>query len=96
MQNIISEDSILTVSSNQLSCDLSGESVILNHKDGVYYGLDNLGTEVWNIIQTPKKLKEVKSYILELYDVDARQLECDLIELVKNLEESGLVEVKNA
>lgn len=95
MQKTISEDSIITISNNQISCDLSGESVILNHKDGIYYGLDNIGTTIWNAIQTPETLKEIKNHLLESYEVDSKQLDNDLIELIKNLEEAGLIEIKN-
>jgi hypothetical protein len=34
----------------QVSCDLGGESVILALKAGIYYGLNPLGTFIWNLI----------------------------------------------
>ncbi len=43
MGSAVSERSIVVVANEQVSCDLSGDAVILQLKDGVYYGLDGVG-----------------------------------------------------
>ena len=66
----ISRDSMVVVSQDQVSCDLSGESAILNLKAGVYYGLNEVGTRIWKLIQEPRRVGDLRDTILEEYEVD--------------------------
>ncbi len=77
---------------DQVSCDLGGESVILALKAGVYYGMNPLGTFIWNSIQKPIKISSLKDQILKEYQVEPDQCERDLVELIKNLLANGLIE----
>ena len=91
----ISKDSVVSVSSTQMSSELAGEAVILDVQEGLYYGLDEVGASVWKLIQTPTTVAEIQAGIMEEYDVDAAQCEQDVIELIAELAEAGLVVVKN-
>ena len=95
MESTISNEIFITASSEQMSCDLAGEAVILNFKNGMYYGLDTIGALVWELIQKSKSLKEIREHILESYDVNKEQFENDLRKLLKDLKENGLIEIKN-
>ncbi len=77
---------------DQVSCDLGGESVILALKAGVYYGMNPLGTFVWDLVQKPIKISKVRDRILEEYQVEPGQCERDLISLMKDLLDNGLIE----
>jgi hypothetical protein len=77
---------------DQVSCDLGGESVILALKAGVYYGMNPLGTFIWNLIQKPVKISSLRDQILEEYQVEPGQCERDLVSLIKDLLANGLVE----
>lgn len=79
----------------QVSCDLGGESVILGLKAGVYYGMNPLGTFIWNLIQKPIKIMEIRDRILKEYEVEPDQCERDLVELLDALLVNGLVECAN-
>lgn len=96
METMVSVDSTIVATKEQVSADLAGESVILNLKSGVYYGLDPVGATVWGLIQEPKSLSEVRDAILAEYDVTAAQCENDLIALLGQLESEGLIEVQSA
>jgi N-acetylglucosaminyldiphosphoundecaprenol N-acetyl-beta-D-mannosaminyltransferase len=80
----------------QVSCDLAGETVILNLKDSIYYGLDEVGTCVWNLVQQQRTVAEVRDAILGIYDVAPDQCERDLMSLIEELESKGLVEIVHA
>lgn len=98
-KNINMEKLKLTLSSQVqvapevVSCDLAGEAAILDMKDGVYYGLDPAGAKIWNLIQKPIILEEVRDKILKEYDVTEEECQADLLELIGQLVENGLVEV---
>ena len=78
----------------QVTCDLSGEAVILQLQDGMYYGLDPVGATVWRFIQTPKTITEVRDAIVEEYDVTPERCEADLRALLAEMKEQRLVTVE--
>ncbi len=86
---------MVVVSQDQVSCDLSGESAILNLKAGVYYGLNEVGTRVWKLIQEPKRVIDIRDAILKEYEVEPDRCEADLRALLQDLLDNGLIEEKN-
>jgi hypothetical protein len=90
---MISSSSIVVASKEQVSCDLNGESVILNFKSGTYYGLNPVGSYIWSLIQNPKTVGQVEEAVLEHYEVDPSECERDLLELLNELSENELVKI---
>jgi hypothetical protein len=90
----ISKDSTVMVMDNVVSCDLDGEAAILNMDDGVYYGLDPIGAKIWNFIQKPILIDDVVELILNEYDVEPEHCREDILELIVELMNNGLVEIK--
>jgi hypothetical protein len=90
----LSDGSRIAVSGDQISCDLAGEAVILNLKNGTYYGLDPVGASVWSLIQEPKTFAEIRQALLGIYSVDDQVLASDLQELLVQFSEQGLIDVQ--
>jgi hypothetical protein len=90
----LSDESRIAASGDQISCDLAGEAVILNLKNGTYYGLDPVGASVWSLIQEPKTFGEIRQALLGIYSVDGQALESDLQELLIQFSEQGLIDVQ--
>jgi len=90
---IISEISIIVVTKDQVSCDLSGEAAILNLKSGVYFGLNTVGASIWKLIQEPRTVKEIRDSILKEYDVNPDRCENDILEILQELSTNGLIEI---
>ncbi|RYX82712.1 lasso peptide biosynthesis PqqD family chaperone [bacterium] len=80
-------------SNDQVSCDLAGEAAILDLQNGIYYGLDPVGARIWELIQNPCDPKEIVSQLLDEYDVEAEQCQNDVLTLLNELEQRGLIEV---
>lgn len=95
LEQEILESSVVAVSTEQISSDLGGEAVILNLKSGVYYGLDEVGATVWNLIQEPHTVSEIKQTLLEEYEVEIEQCQRDLMALLTTLFAAGLIVINN-
>lgn len=81
------------LSTNQVSSSLDNETIILNHDAGVYYGLDEVGTLVWEQLQQkPATVEELKKTVLEEFDIDEATCENDIKVLLKELMDEKLVE----
>jgi hypothetical protein len=90
---VISLNSTVAASENQVSSDLGGEVVLLNLVSGVYYGLDAVGARVWELIQVPRGVQEIRDTLLEEYDVEPERWERDLLALLDRLADEGLIKV---
>ena len=92
-KSIFSAGSIIRVAKDQISCNLVGEAAILNIKSGVFYGLDSVGARVWELVQQPRSVSEVRETLLKEYDVEPQRCETDLLALLERLQAEGLIEV---
>nr|WP_299407078.1 lasso peptide biosynthesis PqqD family chaperone [Acaryochloris sp. IP29b_bin.148] len=96
MTTTISADTTVVATSEQVSSDLAGESVILNLKTGMYFGLNEVGASVWTLLQQPRSVQEICDQILNEYEVDSEQCQQDVLKLLQELIESELIEIKDA
>jgi hypothetical protein len=74
-----------------LTQEIAGESVLLNLNSEQYFGLDEIGTRVWGLIEQHQALRTVHAALLAEFDVAPERLERDLIELVDGLIAAGLL-----
>jgi hypothetical protein len=96
MDSPLSIRSIVTASPDQISCPLGEESAILNVRNTVYYGLNPIGARVWNMLQQPKSVEELRDTLLDEYDVECESCERDLFDLLEKLRAEGLIHVCDA
>ena len=68
---------------------------ILNLKDGIYYGLDSVGSRVWDLVQTPRRFCELQAALFAEYDVEPQRLERELRQLCQTLMKAGLIEIQD-
>jgi hypothetical protein len=91
----VSVNSTVVAAETQVSSDLGEEVAILDFKAGVYYGLDDVGARVWQLVQEPKKVREIRNVLLEEYEIEPDRCEHDLIELLRSLAGEELIEINN-
>lgn len=90
---MVSHSAIVVATQAQVSSDLAGEAVILNLKNGMYYGLDTVGARIWALIQQPHSVAALRDAILAEYDVEAERCERDLLALLTDLAAAQLIEI---
>lgn len=81
----------IQVNADVLCQDLDGEAVLLNLKTGVYFGLDPVGTRVWQLLASHTVLAEILDVMAAEYDVPKERCAEDLIALVNDMQKQELV-----
>ena len=71
--------------------ELGGEMGLLDLASESYFGLDEVGARIWALLHEHGELQTVFEAMLAEYDVEPREREKDLLELVERLLEAGLV-----
>ncbi|MGB9980264.1 PqqD family protein [Methanobacterium sp.] len=90
----LSDYSLINATKETVHCNVEDETVILGLKDGLYYGLNPSGAFIWNLIQEPIMVTEICDAILEEYDVEKDTCRRDLMNLLQELLDNGLIEVE--
>jgi len=88
----LSSDSVVRVTASQVSSRLGDEVAILELDRGVYYGLNDTGSFLWNLMQKPVRVNEMRAALVEEFDVDAETAEKDLLRVLGDLRDAGLIE----
>ena len=71
--------------------ELDGEAVILNLGSGIYFGLDDVGTRFWQLIEQDGRVALALEALESEYDVETEVLRADVDRLVAALVEKGLM-----
>jgi|SRR5215212_4210459 len=95
MNPVVSERSTVVVAKDQVSSDLGGEVAILDLQAGMYYGLDEVGARIWQLLREPNVVGEIQATIAREYDVDPARAKRDVLAFLQRLAEEGLLEVKD-
>jgi len=84
----------IRISDDVVFRDLAGEAVILNLSSGVYFGLDEVGTRMWQLLSEHGDNARALSILLDEYEVDAARLRQDFDHLISQLRDKGLISVE--
>jgi Coenzyme PQQ synthesis protein D (PqqD) len=87
--------SIVRRVADQVSCDMAGEAIVLNMKSGVYFGMEQVAALIWNLVEKPRTVGEIRDAIMKEYDVDSNTCEQDLKLFLDRLQSAGLIEIDN-
>lgn len=81
----------LRASPEALSQAVAGETVLLDLRSEKYFGLNAVGTRVWDLLQQTGDVQAIRDQLLKEYTVDATELDADLNDLFGRLLAAGLV-----
>lgn len=74
-----------------LISNLQDESVFLNLDSEQYFGLDDVGTRMFSVLTNSDSIETAYQSLAAEYEVDRERLRQDLMILVENLLQEGLV-----
>ena len=91
MANFLSKR--VSVPADVLINEIAGESVLLNLDGGRYFGLDDVGTDMWKALTAAHSIEDALAQLTAQYDADASVLRRDLESLVSKLACHGLLKI---
>ncbi|WP_240007228.1 PqqD family protein [Pseudaquidulcibacter saccharophilus] len=89
----INAETVVCASKDVVVCELDSGAALLDLKSGSYFNLNGTTNFIWANIAEPTKVASLTEKLLEQYDVKAEIIENDLIKILNDLSNFGLVEV---
>jgi hypothetical protein len=82
---------IVCASPNEVSSRVGEEAAVLDLDAGLYYGLDPVGARIFELLQSPTRLGDVVSILVDEYEIDEDSAGRDLLAFVGDLYDRRLV-----
>lgn len=92
-QPTLTTDAVITQGEDQVSTVVDGETVLMNVANGQYYQLDDIGSRIWTLIETPTAIAAVCDKLVNEFDVDRATCEADVLRLLDRLLANDLIRV---
>ncbi|HEU4993251.1 MAG TPA: lasso peptide biosynthesis PqqD family chaperone [Gemmatimonadaceae bacterium] len=89
----LSTRSIVVAAKDQVSSDLGGETILLSMENAMYYGLDEVGSRIWELVREPVRVSDIRDVIADEYDVDVDRCEADVLAFLREMIAKGLVQI---
>jgi len=85
-------DATLSRNSDVLYAPVGTEhAVMMSIEVGRYYGVNAVGTRIWELLETPMTVAQLCAHIREEFDVDAWTCETEVLKFVNDLIDNGIV-----
>ena len=89
-------DQAIIVENNVLFQEIGGEVVLLDIESGEYYGLNEVGSRIWTLIQEGQGASGILSTMLKEYDVSEKLLASDIEQFLFKLQAKGIIHLNGS
>jgi hypothetical protein len=90
----INDNTVLQRKLNTLYSEIDGEIVILSKENSEYYGINKVGTRIWNLLDSPLTFKALISRLLDEYNVSEEKCIDNTLHYLEMLKEKQLIIIK--
>lgn len=87
----IGEDTVVTRNPGLLAAAVHDETLMMDVDAGRYYGLDDIGSEIWQRLEAPLKFGVLIDSLAAEYDAERDVIAADVGKLLTLMAEHGLV-----
>lgn len=86
-------DVTLSQTNKQVSADMGGEVAMLNIETGNYYHLNETGTRIWELLETPQRGVDLCARLTSEFDIDRETCEEAVLKHLQQLLRNEMVEI---
>lgn len=90
----ITLDSTLSQIEDIVSSDIDNEKVMMSIEKGEYFGLEPIGSRIWELLAEPIKVSAIIEALLPHFDVDRQTCEQDVLAFLEELHAAGILQVE--
>lgn len=94
MQNfMITPNTIIRRSEVIIHTDMGDETAMMDNEKGLYYGLDDVGSRLWALVEQPVAVRHLCDQLTSEYSVGPERCLEEVTQLLDDLLNRGIVEV---
>lgn len=89
---LLTEDTPVVRADSAISTEIDGELVALDVTRGICYGLNRVGTRIWQLIETPRSAREIADILVPEFEVSTEVCTEQTLDLLRDLAAAELVQ----
>jgi hypothetical protein len=74
-----------------MAAELDDELVMMNLNSNAYYGLDDIGTAIWSLLETPITVQQLCSLLSKKFVVDPLAAQKDVLQFLNELHQEKVI-----
>jgi hypothetical protein len=78
-----------------IAAEADQDLVMVSIANGLYYGVSDVAREIWEALESPKKISDLIENLAETYNIDHIKCEQDTLSFLEDLRTEGLLKVSN-
>lgn len=90
------QDIMVSRKEGLVEAEVDGEIVALHVDNGTCYGFNGTASAIWRMLDRPRRLDEICEDLTGDYEVEPEQCRREVMDLLRDLESDGLVELQGA
>jgi hypothetical protein len=90
----IDPQTLISQTPGHVAADMDGEKVLMSVENGRYYGMDPVGSRIWELVEKETTFDALCEAIFREYEGDREQIQSDLKKYLQNLSEEKLITIK--
>lgn len=94
MNNQFTPASIISRHESIIHSKLDDEIVMLSIEKGKYFGLNPVGSRIWELIEEPKTVSTIISTLADEYEVSLETCEKDLLHFLSQMAEQQIIQTR--
>ena len=78
-----------------IAAEADQDLIMVSIASGYYYGISNVAREIWDAIESPKRISDLIQDLTTTYNIDRTSCEDQTLSFLESLLKEGLVRVKD-
>lgn len=95
-RKLIGTDILVRKDADLMTTLVDGELIGMSVERGACYGLNGVGTRIWDLLAEPRSLDSLCSELAGDYDVEPEQCHRDVLPYLQSLHDEGLLSLGSA
>lgn len=92
-KTVVTRDTVVRRTQDIVSSAIDGETVMMSIQKGYYYGMDEIGSRIWELLETSIPVSELCGQLMREYDVEEARCERETLDFLNELAEDDLIEL---
>jgi hypothetical protein len=81
----IADSTIVSRSPSVVTAEIDGEVVMMSIEQGQYFGLDDIGSDIWKRLEPPCAFADLIERLAADYDADRAKIAADVLALLETM-----------
>ena len=91
----INDTTLIARDPSPVTADMGDELVMLSIERGNYYGLGEVGSRIWQLLESPRPLNQLVDQLVDEYEIAPDACRRDVLSFLRQLQQEGLLRLEH-